>query len=160
MADKKSSIIAVNIRKLRGLRGLTQKQLAEEAGVMSHYIGRWERGVKPTARNLTKLASALKVDVSEFTAPPPVQDRREIIGAQTPTDIDISQADQKRLLEETVAAILVKDPRLRLMDEHLEEIVGYIRSQADVMGEISNKLSQLNSLLEQVTKTLKREKKT
>ena len=153
MADNKSSIIASNIRKLRGLRGLTQKQLAEKAGVMSHYIGRWERGVKPTARYLAKLASALKVDVSEFTAPPPVSDRREIIGVQTTTDIDTAEARQRRLLEETVVAALVKDPRLRLMDEHLEEIVGYIRSQADVMGEIKDKLSQLNSLLEQVIKS-------
>ena len=153
MAIKNSAIIASNIRKLRGLRGLTQKQLAEKLGLKLQNISRWERGVKPTAMNLAKLASALKVDVSELTASPPVSDRREIIGAHTTTDIDNAEARQKRLLEETVAVALVKDPRLRLMDEHLEEIVGYIRSQADVMGEIKDKLSQLNSLLEQVIKS-------
>ena len=41
------------------------------------------------------------------------------------------------------------------MDEHLEEIVGYIRSQADVMVEIKDKLSQLISLLEQAIKSKK-----
>ncbi len=152
-----SSTIAANIRKLRGLRGLTQKQLAKKLGVKYQHIGRWERGVKPTARNLAKLASALKVDVSELTAPPPVSDRREIIGAQTTLDIDTAEARQRRLLEETIVAALVKDPRLRLMDEHLEEIVRYIRSQADVMGEIKDKLSQLNSLLEQVIKSQQKE---
>lgn len=159
MAIRNSSITASNIRKLRGLRGLTQKQLAEKVGVQFQHICRWEGGVKPTARNLAKLASALKVDVSELTASPPVSDRREIIDAHTTTDIDIAEARQRRLLEETVVAALVKDPRLRLMDEHLEEIVGYIRSQADVMGEIKDKLSQLNSLLEQAIQSQQKEGK-
>ena len=57
-------------------------------GVKYQHIGRWERGVKPTAMNLAKLASALKVDVSELTAPPPILDNREIIDVQTTTDID------------------------------------------------------------------------
>lgn len=152
MADNKSSIIASNIRKLRGLRGLTQKQLAEKAGVMSHYIGRWERGVKPTARYLAKLASALKVDVSELTAPPPVSDRREIIDVQTTTDIDTTEARQRHLLEETVEAALVKDPRLRLMDVHLEDIVQCMRSLTEEIGEVKKSIDHLNNLFEKSLK--------
>jgi hypothetical protein len=51
---------------------------------------------------------------------------------------------------------LARDPRLRLMDEHLEEIVDYIRSQGDVMGEVKNMSAQLNKLLEQAIKSQKR----
>ena len=156
MAIKNSAIIASNIRKLRGLRGLTQKQLAEKLGLKLQNISRWERGVKPAARNLAKLASALKVDVSELTAPPPVQDRQDIIGVQTITDIDTAEARQRSLLEETVAAALVKDPRLRLMDVHLEEIVQCMRFLTEEIGEVKEGIDHLNKLIEKSVKSQKR----
>ena len=157
MGNQKFNISA-NIKRLRGEKCLTQKQLAEKIGVSYQYIGRWEKGIEPSAKYLTKLASALDVDVSELTTPPSVPDRRENIGYQTTIDLDSTEARLKFLIEETVGAILAKDPRLRLIDEHLEEIVRYIRSQGDEMSEVKNKIAQLNSLLEKAIKSQKKRK--
>ena len=151
--NRNISIIAANVKKLRGIRGLTQKQLAEKVGVTYQHIYRWERGVKPTARYLAKLSSALKVDVSELTASPSVLDNREIIDVQATTDIDTTEARQRPLLEETVAAALAKDPRLRLMDVHLEEIVQCMRSLAKEIGEIKKSIDHLNNLFEKSIKS-------
>ena len=152
-------VVRENIKKLRGLRGLTQKQLAEKVGVMSHYISRWERGIKPTVTNLTKLAFALNVDVSELTTETSIQDTRDTIDHSTTFDLDSTEARLKFLIKETVEAILARDPRLRLMDEYLEEIVRYIRSQGDIMSEIKKKSDQMNSLLEQAIKSQMKRKK-
>ena len=59
------------IRQLRQLRGLTQKQLAEKAGIFD--VGEIERGSKakggianPRIETLHKVALALEVDVEEL----------------------------------------------------------------------------------------------
>ena len=55
------------VRKLREVRGLTQDQLAERAGVSSTYIGFVERGDNvPTLTIILQIASALKVRCAEL----------------------------------------------------------------------------------------------
>lgn len=59
--------IALNIRRIRKDRGITQEALAHEAGLNRAYIGYIERGErKPSVETLEKIARALKVRVFEL----------------------------------------------------------------------------------------------
>jgi transcriptional regulator with XRE-family HTH domain len=56
-----------NIRAFREQRGLTQEQLALEAGMKRSYVSELERGLRnPTVRALGRLASALGIDPAEL----------------------------------------------------------------------------------------------
>jgi transcriptional regulator with XRE-family HTH domain len=55
-------IVGRNIRRLRKDRGVTQEQLAAEAGMAMRYLSGVERGEEnPTLRFLAKIADALEV---------------------------------------------------------------------------------------------------
>lgn len=61
------AIVGRNIRKFRKARGLTQEQLAEEAGMAMRYLSGVERGEEnPTLRFLAKIADALEVPLSDL----------------------------------------------------------------------------------------------
>jgi transcriptional regulator with XRE-family HTH domain len=60
-------IIGTNVRRLRKERGLSQEELAGEAGIAMRHLGRIERGEgNPTVEVLGKLASVLEVHPSEL----------------------------------------------------------------------------------------------
>lgn len=66
--------IAEQIRNIRQSKGLTQKQLAEKAGLLEETIRKYELGkIKPKFENLNKIAFALDVHpnqlVSEYIEP-------------------------------------------------------------------------------------------
>ncbi|MDU2209875.1 MAG: helix-turn-helix transcriptional regulator [Eubacterium sp.] len=62
--------IGENIRLLRIKSGLSQEQLALNAGVNTSYIGQIERGEKnPTIKTLEKIASALSIDLIDLLYP-------------------------------------------------------------------------------------------
>ena len=55
-------ILGRNIRRLREEAGLSQEQLAFDAGMKRSYLSDMERGVRnPTVRAVGRLAAALKV---------------------------------------------------------------------------------------------------
>lgn len=61
------AIVGKNIRRLRKARGLTQEQLAEEAGMAMRYLSGVERGEEnPTLRFLVMIADALGVQPAEL----------------------------------------------------------------------------------------------
>lgn len=61
------SILAENIRELRGRRGLSQERLALEAGVDRTLVSKIERMVaNPSLEVLTKLSAALDAPVSRL----------------------------------------------------------------------------------------------
>jgi len=65
-------LIALNIRRLRVAKGVSQDDLALIAGVERSYTGHLERGTKnPTIKTLEKIAIALSCDISELFAPLP-----------------------------------------------------------------------------------------
>ena len=65
-----AEIFAANLRRLRQERGLTQEQLALEAGMDMADVGRIEKqGREPKVRTIAKLAVALEIDPGELFRP-------------------------------------------------------------------------------------------
>jgi transcriptional regulator with XRE-family HTH domain len=59
--------VAMKIKSLRARRGLTQKQLAERAGISHGYVARLETARQdPSLTVLEKLAKALRVKIAEL----------------------------------------------------------------------------------------------
>lgn len=57
------AVLGDNIRRLRKAKGLTQEQLAHEAGMAMRYVAGVERGEEnPSLRFLIKMADALGVE--------------------------------------------------------------------------------------------------
>lgn len=66
----KDNIIGENIKKIRLIKGLTQKQLANYSGITRESIGNYERGDRiPPADILDKIAKAFKVPLFCLTDP-------------------------------------------------------------------------------------------
>ena len=56
-------LLGRNVRNCRQARGMSQEQLALEAGMKRSYVSELERGLRnPTVRALGRLASALEVE--------------------------------------------------------------------------------------------------
>jgi transcriptional regulator with XRE-family HTH domain len=59
--------IALNLRRLRNARALTQADVAKKAGLSREYLSRIEGGRQdPTVGTLEKIAKALKVTVVDL----------------------------------------------------------------------------------------------
>lgn len=62
-----SKKVGENIRKIRKQKGVSQENLAYEAGLYRTYVGHLENGrYSPSAYILYRIAKVLKVDASEF----------------------------------------------------------------------------------------------
>jgi len=65
---EREQIVASNLARFRAERGLTQRELAESASISRITLGQVERGeVDPRKRTLERIASALKVSISDLT---------------------------------------------------------------------------------------------
>lgn len=63
--------MAVNVRRARQARRLTQEELADRAGLSSRYLGSIERAVvSASVTVLGRLADALNVDASDLLQSP------------------------------------------------------------------------------------------
>jgi transcriptional regulator with XRE-family HTH domain len=61
------AIVGANIRRLRKAKGLTQEQLAHEAGMAMRYVAGVERGEEnPSLRFLVKIAEALGTEPADL----------------------------------------------------------------------------------------------
>ena len=68
--------VAHNMRKLRVGRGLSQENLAVDAGIDRTYVSRLERGIEnPTVAVLERIAAALQSDISAFFVTPKTGER-------------------------------------------------------------------------------------
>jgi transcriptional regulator with XRE-family HTH domain len=68
---------ATNLRRVRHNRGISQEDLAYEAGVDRAYVSRIERAVTYVGLEIIgKFAEVLKVDPAEFFATPPRTHRK------------------------------------------------------------------------------------
>ena len=60
-------IVAINLRRLRHARNLSQEELADRAGINRNYVGMLEREEHAaTVDMLEKLAEILEADPTEF----------------------------------------------------------------------------------------------
>ena len=67
--DSNLHILGARIKRMRQERGLSQEQLAFEAGLDRSYVGGIERGERNiTFRSLALIAKALKTDVGTLTS--------------------------------------------------------------------------------------------
>jgi transcriptional regulator with XRE-family HTH domain len=74
-------VFAINVRRLRHQRGLSQEGLAYEAGVNRTYMSRLEKGASYAGLEIIgKLAAVLEVEPFELLIPPPRRRGRK--GAQ------------------------------------------------------------------------------
>ena len=84
------SPISKNIKRLRGKRGLTQEQLAEQLCVTRQTVSSWENNrTQPDIDMLTALSDALGADVEEL-----IYGKRRSVGLEVPAD---DRAAAKRL---------------------------------------------------------------
>ena len=64
---KAQLVVARNLRRLRVLRGISQENLAVDAGIDRTYVSRLERGMEnPSVAVLERLAKALHAEISDF----------------------------------------------------------------------------------------------
>jgi transcriptional regulator with XRE-family HTH domain len=67
MENHQRKILGANIRHLRKVKGLSQEQLADDAGIHRTYIGAVERGERNVSLdNIVAIARGLKVRASEL----------------------------------------------------------------------------------------------
>jgi transcriptional regulator with XRE-family HTH domain len=64
-------VVAINLRRLRHAKGMTQEELAERAGLSARYIGAIERAdVSASVTVLGEVAEALEVEATELVRGP------------------------------------------------------------------------------------------
>ena len=74
---KLRTVVAQNLRRMRHLKGMSQEELAAQAGLYRTYVGHLEREVhSPTVDMLEKLAEILEIAPTDFfiDPPPPIPD--------------------------------------------------------------------------------------
>ena len=70
-------VVAVNLRRLRHAKGMTQEELAGKAGLSARYIGAIERAdVSARITVLGQIADALELDASELVRALPLRGRK------------------------------------------------------------------------------------
>ena len=71
-------VMAVNLRRLRHAKRMTQEELAERAGLSARYVGGIERAdVSASVSVLGRIAEALEVEATELVRTAPVKARKK-----------------------------------------------------------------------------------
>ena len=71
-------VMAINLRRLRHAKGMTQEELAERAGLSARYVGGIERAdVSASVTVLGRIAEALEVEATELVRAMPVKARKK-----------------------------------------------------------------------------------
>ncbi len=91
--------LAINLRKIRTLCGISQEDLAYSSGVERAYVGHLERGKKnPTIKTLDKLAETLGCRVADFFMD---VDDDETFGMPLPAGRKRKHTAEEHLFEDT-----------------------------------------------------------
>jgi transcriptional regulator with XRE-family HTH domain len=71
-------VMAINLRRLRHAKGMTQEELAERAGLSARYVGGIERAdISASVTVLGRIADALEVEAPELVRAAPAKARRK-----------------------------------------------------------------------------------
>jgi transcriptional regulator with XRE-family HTH domain len=117
-------ILAQNLKKNRRRLGITQPELAEKAGLSTHYLGMIEVARNfPTADVLDRLAAALGIKSNELFS---VSDSPEIAMEQLQMAI-LGKLDQKLVNFDQVIKRAVKEA----IEENADKMSGKKRQDAD-----------------------------
>jgi transcriptional regulator with XRE-family HTH domain len=97
-------VLAENMKKNRQLRGLTQEQLAEKAGVSSHYVAMVEtRKTFPKPEMLERFAKTLGIEPYQlFAVENDPNDPNERLHKKIVTEMKHMVLDIKQTVKETV----------------------------------------------------------
>ncbi|MCQ8280144.1 helix-turn-helix transcriptional regulator [Acetobacteraceae bacterium KSS8] len=77
--------MAINLRRLRHAKGMTQEELAERAGLSARYVGGIERAdVSASVTVLGRIAEALEIDATELLRAAPSKSRKRAAEPLTP----------------------------------------------------------------------------
>ena len=77
-------VMAVNLRRLRHAKGMTQEELAERSGLSARYVGGIERAdVSASVTVLGRIADALEVEAPELVRAVPSKARKKTAEPQT-----------------------------------------------------------------------------
>lgn len=71
-------VVAINLRRLRHAKGMTQEELAERAGLSARYVGGIERAaVSASVTVLGRIAEALELEATELVRAVPAKARKK-----------------------------------------------------------------------------------
>lgn len=106
------------LKHARRLKGLTQTELAERAGIAQASISEIERGLSRTSGHLVKIAQICGVDPlwlaeGAGSIPGPVEDGYAVVGEAV---LQLSAADLVRQMLEKTGSVLSKEARQRLLE--------------------------------------------
>ncbi|MEA2063907.1 MAG: helix-turn-helix transcriptional regulator [Gemmatimonadota bacterium] len=115
--------IGMNIKAARMAVGLTQKQVADHLRLPFQNISSWERGeAAPALKHLGRLGKLMGVTVDQLTR-----------GRLAHGSSSIGNRKQEETLARVVRRELIQqlatDPRLKLLEAYLEEVISLLRSQ-------------------------------
>ncbi len=103
-----------NLKQVRSLKGLTQKELAQRSGISQPEISRLERGMEATPSDATVFSSVLDVDPEELAKP---------VG---PVSINVNPAEVEPVME--LINAYRQDPSV------LAQVREYLRREAEKQG--------------------------
>jgi len=127
MKNRKNSI-GLNIKAARLAKGLTQKQVAEHLNLPFQNVSAWERNeASPALKHLARLSELLGVTMDQLTRDRLVSGDH-VAGFRSKTQEELLA----RIVRDEVTRQLAADPRLKLLENYLEEILSLLRSRANI----------------------------
>lgn len=121
--------IGDEIKRLRKLRGLTQKQLGEMCGMADSAIRKYESGkIKPKIESLRKIAAALQVDVYSLADFDTASEMLEehINGGQEKKEVPPVQEDKREVSEDDIKFALFGGAG-EITDEMYDEVKAFVK---------------------------------
>ena len=121
----RNNSIGPNIKAARLARGLTQKEVAYHLNLPYQNISAWERNeASPALKHLARLSELLGVSVDQLTR------GRMAPGGSVASLRSKTQEEQlARIIREEVTRQLAADPRLKLLETYMEEILALVRGK-------------------------------
>ena len=142
-------IIGKSIKAARIAKGLTQKELADKIGVKYQNFYGWENGKHvPTTKYLSMIAKYTDVTIEQLMKGR-LSEKNQKIDIVT----GVLDNQQKSLISEIVEGSLANDPRIRLIDKQLEELINYIRSLSKDIVELKEGILNLSKSFDNVYKS-------
>jgi transcriptional regulator with XRE-family HTH domain len=127
MAQNINQSIADNIRKIRTLKGLDAKTIAEHLGISVSAYAKLERGeTQIDIDRITAIADKLGVRPSDIMTFSPNNIFEKIDNSNVSTAINIDTQNQysvpKEIIDSLTAQLKVKDEQLKVKDEQLSQL--------------------------------------